>query len=55
MKNPYNMPVFACRMKNGNIDNMKWDAMYKCPGNCDVCKACGRGCIAGEDTYCDEH
>ena len=53
--NPYNMPVFACKMKNGNIDNMEWDKMYKCPGNCDACKSCGRGCIGGENTYCDEH
>lgn len=55
MVNPYNMPVFACRMKNGNKDPMPWETMHKCPGNCDVCKAAGRGCVVGENTYCDEH
>ena len=55
MDNPHNMPVFACRMKDGNKDAMAWDTMWKCPGNCDVCKAAGRGCIVGECTYCDEH
>ena len=55
MENPYNMPVFACKMKAGNVDDMPWEIMYKCPGNCDICKAAGRGCIAGENTYADEH
>lgn len=55
MNNPYNFPVFACRLKDGNKDEMEWDAMYKCPGNCDICKACNGGCICGMDTYNDEH
>lgn len=57
MENPYNMPVFAVRMKDGNNDytEEQFSNMFKCPGNCDVCKACKRGCIAGENTYNDEH
>ena len=55
MENPYNMPVFACRMKDGNKDPMPWETMYKCPGNCDICKAARRGCMAGENTFADEH
>ena len=55
MDNPYNMPVFACKMKDGNKDPMPWEIMHKCPGNCDICKATERGCIAGENTYADEH
>lgn len=55
MENPYNFPVFACRMKDGNKDTMEWEKMYKCPGNCDICKAMNRGCLAGENTFADEH
>lgn len=55
--NPYNMPVFACRLKDGNKDitDAEFSRMYKCPGNCDVCKAAGRGCVVGESAYADEH
>lgn len=55
MDNPYNFPVFACRMKDGNKDEMNWSEMYKCPGNCDICKKLSRGCLAGENTFADEH
>ena len=57
MPNPYNFPVFNCRLKDGNKDTSdSWfDSTYKCPGNCDICKACGRGCVAGESAWCDEH
>lgn len=55
MDNPHNMPVFACKLKDGNADPMPWNDMYKCPGNCDLCKAGRRGCMAGENTYADEH
>ena len=55
MPNENEMPVFACRMQDGNKDPMNWADMWKCPGNCDVCKAAGRGCVAGEDSYTDEH
>ena len=55
--NPYNMPVYVCRLKDGNKD-MSDDqiySLYHCPGNCDICKAAGRGCVAGESAYIDEH
>ena len=55
LPNLYKLPVFACRMKDGNKDPMDWDSMWKCPGNCDICKAAGRGCIVGESSYADEH
>ena len=57
MDNPYNMPVFTCKLKAGNKDRSaeSFESMYKCPGNCDICKASGRGCIAGENTFADEH
>lgn len=48
--NPYNFPVFACR-----FPDEKPPFEYKCPGNCDICKANGRGCINGESTYTDLH
>lgn len=51
MDNPYNMPEFRVVFKT---DAIKPTGHY-CPGNCDVCKATGRGCIAGETTYCNEH
>lgn len=55
MNNPYGLPVFACKLKDGNADPMPWDDMYVCPGNCDICKEEKRGCMSGEDTYADEH
>lgn len=51
MDNPYNMPEFRIVFKD---DAIKPTGHY-CPGNCDICKAMGRGCIAGETTYCNEH
>ena len=57
MANPYKFPVFACRLKNGNVDTSDdWFARtFKCPGNCDICKEKKCGCIGGQDTYADEH
>lgn len=57
MENPYNMPVFSCKLKDGNKNRTaaEFATMYKCPGNCDVCKDKRRGCIGGKNTYCDEH
>lgn len=49
--NPYNFPEFRFvpKEKQPNPD------IYICPGNCDICKAAGRGCIAGETTQGLEH
>ena len=58
LDNPYNFPVFSCKLKDGNKNRTEseFNSMYKCPGNCDICKTGnGHGCIIGEDTYCDEH
>lgn len=57
INNPYNFPVFSCRMKAGNINHPAeyFDGLWKCPGNCDICKVAHRGCLAGESTYADEH
>ena len=55
--NPYNFPIFTVKFAAGNKNHPVefFDTLYKCPGNCDICKECGRGCIAGENTYADEH
>lgn len=55
--NPYNFPIFTCKLKDGNKNHTVsfFDTLYKCPGNCDICKECGRGCLASESTYADEH
>lgn len=55
--NPYGFPIFTCKLKSGNKNHSPefFDSLYKCPGNCDICKACGMGCIGGMDTYADEH
>lgn len=55
--NPFDFPIFTCRLKGGNKnhDDAFFKTMHKCPGNCDVCKAAGRGCPAGESSYADEH
>lgn len=57
MINPYNFPVFACKLASGNVDTSEdWFVnTFKCPGNCDICKACHRGCVAGESAWCNEH
>lgn len=53
MSNPYHFPVFYCKFPEETMD--KYLRMYKCPGNCDICKALHRGCIKGEDVYTDLH
>lgn len=50
MDNPYNFPEFRVLFKGETPP-----AGYYCPGNCDICKANGRGCLAGETTYALEH
>lgn len=50
MDNPYNMPEFRVVFHGETAP-----AGFYCPGNCDICKASGRGCLAGETTYCHEH
>lgn len=58
LDNPFSFPVFTCKMKDGNKNHPNaeyFDSLYKCPGNCDLCKAHKLGCIGGMDTYCDEH
>lgn len=51
LDNPHGMPEFRVVFKD---DAVRPTGFY-CPGNCDICKATHRGCIAGETTYCDEH
>lgn len=55
--NPYNMPIFTCKLKAGNKNHNPefFDTLHQCPGNCDICKTCGRGCIVGESTFANEH
>lgn len=53
MPNPHNMPVFACKMPEDKSE--RFNSMYKCPGNCDICKSLNRGCINRESTYTDLH
>lgn len=51
MLNPHGFPEFRVVFKSDAVK----PAGFYCPGNCDVCKAAGRGCLAGETTYCNEH
>lgn len=57
LNNPYSFPIFTVKFKAGNINHEPefFNSLYKCPGNCDLCKAAKKGCIGGQDTYCDEH
>lgn len=50
MDNPYGFPEFRVVFK----DEQPPKGFY-CPGNCDICKNSGRGCIARETVYCMEH
>lgn len=51
MDNPYGLPVFKCRLKGTPVPDIAW----KCPGKCDICNRLGRGCVAGESAWIDEH
>ena len=57
LDNPYGFPVFSVKMKNGNKNHGTeyFKHLYKCPGNCDICKTIGRGCPYNESVYADEH
>lgn len=57
LNNPYGLPVFTCKLKDGNKNHSVeyFYSLFKCPGNCDICKANNTGCIAGMNTYADEH
>ena len=50
MRNPYGFPQFSVVFK----DEVAPQGFY-CPGNCDICKSAGRGCVVGESVYCMEH
>ena len=50
-QNPYNLPVFTVRF----AEEEKPANMFKCPGNCDICKANNTGCIGKQNTYNDAH
>ena len=49
--NPYKMPVFTVRFQEESIPQN----MFKCPGNCNICKEHKTGCIGKMDTYNDAH
>ena len=51
VENLYNLPLFYCVKKGENAPA----GFYQCPGNCDYCKKHKTGCIAGANTYCNEH
>ena len=57
MPNPYDFPFFTVKLEAGNKNHPAefFNTLYRCPGNCDICKELNRGCIAGENTYNDEH
>lgn len=46
MNNPYKFGEFRALYENESIP----ENTYYCPGNCDICKAAGRGCIVNENT-----
>lgn len=46
MINPYHFGEFRALYENESIP----ENTYYCPGNCDICKAARRGCIANENT-----
>ena len=52
MENPHNRPVFRVRFKDKPVPE---GCTWECPGNCDVCKSCRRGCIVGESTWVNAH
>lgn len=57
LNNPYNFPIFTCKLKEGNKNHSVefFDSLWRCPGNCDICKKAKRGCVVSESAYADEH
>lgn len=55
--NPFEFPIFTVKLESGNKnhDESFFNSLYKCPSNCDICKACKRGCVNHESVYADEH
>lgn len=57
LENPFEFPIFTCKLKDGNKNHAPefFSGLFKCPGNCDICKENHTGCIGGMDTFADEH
>ena len=53
MNNPYKFPEFRVKFEDDN--DADFADIWKCPGNCDVCKKLQRGCPYGETTYTEVH
>lgn len=51
--NPYNFPTFEFIPKEIPVADRP--AGYYCPGNCNICRDNGRGCVVGESTKVNEH
>jgi hypothetical protein len=49
--NPYNMPVFRCIYPEEQAPSN----CMECPGNCDICKNSGIGCIASQSVFAHLH
>ena len=57
MLNPYGFPEFYCKLPDGNKDTTEeeFSKMHKCPGNCEICLATGRGCPFAETSVANAH
>lgn len=54
--NPYDFPVFWTVKTEDDIAECHANGVtWECPGNCDICKDEGRGCIVGESVYARLH
>lgn len=54
-ENPYGLPVFHVRLKNGEGRECIPKDAYECPHDCDICKQNKRGCPYGETVVIDQH
>lgn len=52
--NPYGFPEFRVVFPD-DVTKPDPRKVHYCPGSCDVCIKAGRGCVAGETTYCFLH
>ena len=53
--NPFNLPIFYVRLKNGRGADKIPAGTYECPHDCDICKKIKRGCPYGESVVIDQH
>lgn len=54
-ENPHGVPVFHVKLKSGVGADCIPESAHHCPGDCNLCKASGHGCMNNETVWIDQH